>query len=50
MNIRLLTTPAISIRNLARALFDKLTQHPEYYNIKHYTKSKARNRNRQGAW
>jgi hypothetical protein len=38
------------ISNAIRILVLKLTQNPEYYNIKQYSKSKMRNKYRHNIW
>jgi len=50
MNIKTSSIPATLFRGMIRALYLRLTQHPEFYNIRHYTKNKGRRRNRQKIW
>ncbi len=50
MNIKTIITPVNLFRNLARTFFDKLTQNPGFYNIKHYTKGRGRGHSEQGTW
>lgn len=49
MNIKNNITQATLFGSLIRILRGKLTQNPEFYNIKHYTKRRSRKRN-QGGW
>jgi hypothetical protein len=50
MNTKTNSTPVNLFRNLVRHFFEKLTQNPEFYNIKHYTKTRGRRRNQQNMW
>lgn len=36
--------PSGFIQNVMRLLIDRITQHPEFYNIKHYRKGRIKNR------
>jgi hypothetical protein len=38
------------ISNALKMLLLKLTQNPGYYNIKHYSKSKSRDKDRHNIW
>lgn len=44
MNIKVNGNPAFVIRNLIKNFFEKITQSPDFYNIKYYTKGRTRNR------
>jgi hypothetical protein len=50
MNIKVITNPLDQIRGFVKAFFERLTQNPEFYNIRHYTKNRGRNRNQQKGW
>lgn len=47
MNIKVITSPAGQIRSLLKRFFERLTQNPEFYNIKHYTKTRDRYRSQK---
>jgi hypothetical protein len=49
MNIKVTTSPFGQIRSLIKSFIDRLTQNPEFYNIRHYTKNRGRYRN-QKTW
>ncbi|MEO8765581.1 MAG: hypothetical protein ABI416_14880 [Ginsengibacter sp.] len=40
-------SPVSLFRNLVREFLERLTQNPEFYNVKHYTKNRGRKRNQQ---
>ena len=50
MNIKVITNPIVQIRILIKSLAERLTQNPEFYNIRHYTKNRGRYRNQQKTW
>jgi hypothetical protein len=50
MNIKVITNPIVQIRSFVRGFVEKLTQNPEFYNIRHYTKNRGRYRNQQKTW
>ncbi|MDQ2862936.1 MAG: hypothetical protein M3R50_04655 [Bacteroidota bacterium] len=45
MNIKINSHSTGLLRSLIRGFFEKLTQSPDFYNIKYYTKSKKKSRN-----
>ena len=49
MNINT-NNPILLFRNVIKGLLERLTQNPEFYNIKHYTKNKGRKHNQQRFW
>jgi hypothetical protein len=50
MNIKVINHPVEQIRNAVKNLVEKLTQNPEFYNIKYYTKTRGRYRNQKKSW
>jgi hypothetical protein len=50
MNIKINNHSTGLFRSLIRSFFQKLTQSPDFYNIKYYTKVKMKGRDQQGNW
>jgi len=50
MNIKINNHFTGLLRSLITGFFEKLTQSPHFYNIKHYTKGKMKSRSREGGW
>ncbi|MEO9145150.1 MAG: hypothetical protein ABI237_06290 [Ginsengibacter sp.] len=50
MNIKTHIVPVNFIGHVLKIFLSKLTQNPEYYNIKHYSKMKRRQRQQQTMW
>jgi len=42
MNIKVIINPVVQFRIFLKRFVERLTQNPEFYNIKHYTKSRRR--------
>jgi len=49
MNIKVIINPAGQFRSCVKRFVEKLTQNPEFYNIRHYTKNRGRYRS-QKTW
>ncbi|WP_235906152.1 hypothetical protein [Ginsengibacter hankyongi] len=50
MNIKNLTGSMDQIRCIVKGFIGKLTQNPEFYNIRHYTKSRYKSYNQKKTW
>lgn len=50
MNTKSHLSPVHFISHALKNLVIKLTQNPEYYTIKHYSKIKRKHRHDQGSW